>query len=522
MNIKKLTLPVEGMTCASCANRVEKTISKEEGVFSANVNISTEKATFSYDPAKTDLNEIARKVASFGYRLVLEEKDAVETEEKNRIARNKLIIAWIITAPAVVLMILKMAGVFHLHFWDYLEVLIALPVIFIIGGSVMKSAFLSAIRLAPGMDLLIGLGTFASFATGVMRIFGMNIANYALVGAMIMGFHLIGKYLETSAKGKASKAIRELLKLGAKKANIIVDGVEREVSVGELSIGDIMIIRPGEKIPTDGIIVDGVSAVDESMATGESIPVERGVGDEVIGATINQAGMIKARVTKVGSDTFLSQMARLVEEAQGSKVPIQEFADRVTGIFVPAILVISVSVFLFWLIFPQAGRGILEWGARFIPWIDLGLNPLSQAIYASVATLVIACPCALGLATPTALMVGSGLGAKNGILIRNGEAIQTMKSVDTILFDKTGTITKGKPEVTNIFTDMERNVFLKLSASVEYNSEHPLAKAVVDFAESEGINEFIDIKNFKAIPGKGVFAEIDGDKYYALNPKFLN
>ncbi len=325
-----------------------------------------------------------------------------------------------------------------------------------------------------------------------------------------MAFHLTGRYVEETAKGRASQAIRKLLELGAKTARIERDGVEVEIPIDEVQVGDLMVVRPGEKIPTDGVVVSGESAVDESMATGESMPVNKRPGDEVIGATVNQEGLLKVEATRIGKDTFLAQVIKLVDECQGSKVPIQEFADKVTGIFVPVVISIAVLTVLAWVALPNVMRPLVSAGT-FLPWVDPNLGVLTLAIVSMVAVLVIACPCALGLATPTALMVGSGMGAENGILIRTGEAIQTIKDVNIVVFDKTGTITKGKPEVTDIVptTDFSDRAVLAAAAAVERGSEHPLGRAIVEHAEANGL-ALSEPQNFEAVRGKGVSATVDG------------
>jgi Cu+-exporting ATPase len=360
------------------------------------------------------------------------------------------------------------------------------------------------------MDVLIMLGTLASFMTGPLSFF-TPLANYAGVSAMIMSFHLTGRYIETKAKGRASQAIRRLLELEAKTARILRDGKEVEVSIDEVEKGDVMIVRPGEKIPTDGTVEEGESGVDESMASGESMPVQKRRGDMVIGATINQRGLLKVKATKIGEETFLSQVIKMVEAAQGSKVPIQEFADKVTSYFVPIVLTLALVTFVMWLTFPEVVGSVGVWASQFLPWVDPTLGVVSLAVSATVATLVIACPCALGLATPTVLMVGSGMGAENGILIRRGEAIQTLKDVKVMVFDKTGTITKGQPEVTDTVPAegySEKEV-LKLAASVEKGSEHPLAEAIIKKAEAEGL-ELSKLERFEAVTGKGIKAKIKG------------
>ena len=335
-----------------------------------------------------------------------------------------------------------------------------------------------------------------------------------------MTLHLVGRFLEAKAKGKASQAIKKLLEMGAKKARVIVDGEEVDIPIEELSVDQVMIVRPGEKIPTDGIVVDGRSSVDESMATGESLPVERAVGDEVIGSTINKQGVLQVKATRVGKDTFLSQVIKMVEESQGSKVPIQEFADKVTGYFVPAVILIALSAFVSWMLFPGFFIPIVEFFS--FPWSNVGLPLFSLAVLATIAVLVISCPCALGLATPTAIMVGGGLGAENGILIRKGEAIQTIKNVKIIAFDKTGTITKGKPETTDIiaFGDNKEADVLLYGGSLEAASEHPLGAAIVEKAKAEGLTLY-KVDEFSSVTGMGVEGVVNGRKVLVGSSKLM-
>ncbi|MDH5532120.1 MAG: copper-translocating P-type ATPase, partial [Candidatus Bathyarchaeota archaeon] len=387
-------------------------------------------------------------------------------------------------------------------------VFLAVPPLFWAGKETLLSAAKAVSHGNANMDVLIALGTSMAFITGP-AVFFSPIMNYAGVAGMIMSFHLTGRYIEAKAKGRASQAIRKLLELEAKTARILVDGEEKEVPIDEVEVGDVMIIRPGEKIPTDGVVIEGQSAVDESMATGESMPVMKKVGDEVIGATVNQRGMLKVRATKIGQDTFLSQVIKLVEECQGSKVPIQEFADKITSYFVPTVLGLAAVAFVLWLVVPDTIKVMSLWAQPFLPWVDPNLGVVTLAIFALVATLVIACPCALGLATPTALMVGSGMGAENGVLIRHGEAIQTLKNVDTIVFDKTGTITKGRPEVTDIVPaeGHTKEEVLRLAASVEVGSEHPLGEAILRKAKEENL-ELYKAEEFEAVTGRGARAKI--------------
>ncbi|MFH2028099.1 MAG: heavy metal translocating P-type ATPase [Nanoarchaeota archaeon] len=508
---KKIILQINGMTCASCVKTVEKALRKAEGISEANINFATEKANITYNSDKTNKKEIIRIIEDSGYGANdLEDKKIDEDIKNLQIASKKMWFSWLFT---ILIMIIMIPGMFFGMMLlpgkleDIVFFLLAIPVVFIFGKDTLRSALKSVMHRSANMDVLIAMGTLAAFLTGI-AVFFMPIANYAGVSAMIMTFHLTGRYIETKAKGRASQAIKKLLQLGAKTAKIIEKGKEREIPIEDIKLGDMMVIRPGEKIPTDGIIVEGESNIDESMATGESIPIKKKKGDKVIGATINQKGFLKVKATKIGKDTFLSQVIKMVEEAQGTQVPIQVFADKVTSIFVPIVMIIALITFSVWLIFPVFFKSILVWAVNFLPWIEPDLGIFSLALFATIAVLVIACPCALGLATPTALMVGSGIGAENGILIKNGAAIQIMKSAKVIVFDKTGTITKGKPEVTDIMTDkFKEDELLQLAASVENYSEHPLAMAIVEKAKRKKIN-LLKAFGFGSITGKGVKAKV--------------
>ena len=524
----RTALSIKGMHCASCALTVEKALGKQEGVKRASVNFASETATVEYDGALVTQADLISTVEKVGYGAQsLEWKERIEEDEegkKVRSSRRRMVFAWIFTAPIVAWMILEM---FFGITWPSMAVftigitLLAVPVVFWQGWQTIRSAFRAAFHLRANMDVLITMGTTVSFLTGPVSLF-TALPNYAGISAMIMAFHLTGRFIETAAKGRASQAIRKLIQLGAKTARLLVDGEEREVLIEEVKVNDLLIVRPGEKIPTDGVIVEGKGWVDESMATGESMPVEKTSGLEVIGATVNQEGLLTVQATRVGKDTFLAQVIRLVEECQGSKVPIQVIADRITAYFVPVILAVATVTFLSWLLFPGVFKPITEWASTFIPWVDPTLGPLTLALLAGVSVLVIACPCALGLATPTALMVGSGIGAEHGVLIRNGEAIQTLKDVSIIVFDKTGTVTKGKPEVTDIVPsgDFDELRLLSVAASLESGSEHPLGKAVYENAKARGAL-IRKMYAFKAERGKGVQAELKGETVYAGSKNYL-
>ena len=518
--LQRMTLRINGMTCASCAQTIENALRKQKGIKEATVNLATEKATVIYNSNELTYQEIKNVIEDAGYEVLGKEDQRAKFEEEEArelqafsTARRRVLIAWALTIPIMVWMIPEMilgiswpnSIIFNLGM-----IALAAPVLFYPGWTTYKSAAKAVTHLTANMDVLIMLGTLASFLTGPPSFF-TPLANYAGVAAMIMSFHLTGRYIEAKAKGRASQAIRRLLELEAKTATILREGKEVEIPIDEVVVDDVMVVRPGEKIPTDGVVIEGESGVDESMATGESMPVQKRIGDQVIGATINQRGLLKVRATKIGKDTFLSQVIKMVEEAQGSKVPIQEFADRVTSYFVPTVLILASLTVVLWLAFPEAIGSVGVWASQFLPWVDPTLSVVSMAVFATVATLVIACPCALGLATPTVLMVGSGIGAENGVLIRRGEAIQTLKDIDVIVFDKTGTITKGQPEVTDIIPvkGIQEREILRLAASVEKGSEHPLAEAIIRRAEEEG-RELAKMEKFEAITGRGIKGEIEG------------
>ena len=521
---EKVTMKVNGMSCSSCANKIEKALRDIEGVIEANVNFATEKTTIQYNPERVRLSEIKIKLNSLGYELILEEESSSDMDEdeirmeksRKTMLQSILFTSIIMGAMMINMFVTPVPGYF------LITVLAGIPIIFGTGWHVHTASWKAIKNKSPNMDVLVSLGSLPPYLIGLLG-FYFPIQTFIEMATTIMTFHIIGKYLEVRAKGRASQAIKKLVQMGAKTAKIIVHGEEIEIPVKDLHVGDIMIIRPGEKIPTDGVVIDGSSLIDESMATGESMPVKREVGHQVIGATLNKQGLLKVEVTKIGKDTFLSQVIKLVEECQGSKVPIQEFADRITGYFVPIIILVTLGTFASFNIFPEFHYNIISWGASFLPWVNPNLTPLTLAFVTSTAVLVIACPCALGLGTPTALMVGSGIGAEKGILIRNGEAIQTFKDVSVIAFDKTGTITKGRPEVTDFIVNkgLEENTVLYYAATIEKGSEHPLAHAIVEAAEKNKIS-LGEVREFNAIVGMGVIGYIDGNKILVGNRKLMS
>ncbi len=520
----RVDIPVEGMTCVSCSQAVKRSLEKLDGVINANVNLTTDKATVNYIPGKVHKGDMVRAVKQAGYDVPniwlkgeTEEKDKVQRDqERIQSSKHRAMVTWIFIIPMLALMIPHMflgITVGGMIFYNTILVVLAIPILFYTGKETYVSGVKSFINLTPNMDALIMLGTLAAFSTGLISVsyqfgYGPNILNYGGVAGMIMAFHLIGRYIEDKATGRASEAIKKLMTLEAKTARILRDGEEREVSVDSIEIGDMMLVRPGGKIPTDGVVMGGDSYVDESVATGESMPVHKKKGDDVIGATINEQGTLKVKATKIGKDTFLSQVINMVEEAQGSRVPIQAYADKVTSYFVPAIIAIAISAFVLWMVLPAEFLSIVVWAEPYLPWVNPELTVLSLAIYAAVATLVIACPCALGLATPTALMVGSGKGAENGVLIRRGEAIQLMKDIDTIVLDKTGTITKGEPGMTDVIGGES---MLAYAASAETRSEHALGEAMVKEAKRRGIT-LKEPDDFRSVTGKGISAKVENKK----------
>jgi len=537
---KKITLKIEGMHCAGCVASVEKALSRINGVDNASVNLATETAQVTYDPNLASFDYFVTAVEHVGYEVAPEEEGKIQAEtesqtdkeqRKIKAACHKIWWAWSVTIPIIVWMIPEMfLGYLFLGKtgYDFGMITLSSIAIFYPGWETIKSAWKSAKHLAPNMDVLIAMGTLASLATGFVSLlhqFGLGppFHSFAGIAGMIMAIHLTGRYVETKAKGRASQAIKKLLTLEAKEVTIIDRNDEEEkIPIRDLKKGDIMVVRPGEKIPTDGVVVSGNSTVDESLATGESMPVEKSEGEKVIGATINKNGLLRIRARKVGKETFLRQVIKMVEEAQGSKVPIQEFADRVTGVFVPIIIGTAVLTLAAWLIFPSFFGHIAEWASHLIPWVNPQMGAVALAFFAAIAVLVIACPCALGLATPTALMVGSGKGAENGVLIRKGTAIQMMKDITTIILDKTGTITEGKPGVTDVISinDSSEKEMIRLAAGAESGSEHPLGQAIVDYAKSLN-RQPINPEDFQALSGRGIRAKVEGKEILVGTRKLM-
>ncbi len=505
-----IELKISGMHCAGCVGSVEGALRKVDGVEEAIVNLTLEKATIS---GSVDSEDLLSAVEKTGYGAELLKSEAfldlqVKIDEKVETAFSQMTAAWGFTIPTMIWMGIHMISGKTWLSMEGMELgifILSALVCFIPGRLTLMSAWKSAIHLSPNMDVLIALGSLAALSTGIIKSY-IEIHSFAGVAGMIMSFHLTGRYIETKARGRSSEAIQKLMSLGAKQATVLnMENNEVQINVQSLIVGQIVIVRAGETVPTDGIIKEGCATIDESIVTGESVPVTKNIGDNVIGGTICADSTIKVEVTKIGSETFLAKVIHMVEYAQTTKVPIQVFADRIVAIFVPVILGLAISTFFVWNFFPTQMKQLAQIFSDFFPWINLDLSPMGMAIYAAIAVLVIACPCALGLATPTALMVGTGLGAENGILIRDGVAIQKLNEVNLILFDKTGTLTSGKPNVKKVhqISNIMENDLIRMAASLEKESTHPLANAIVKLAEENEL-ELDPISEIEVMSGKGI------------------
>ncbi len=489
--MKKITIPISGMHCVSCAQNIETNLRRLKGVSSANVNFATENAMVEFNEKIVSEEKIHRTIENLGYKAIKVYEE--ETKDREKEARDKevrgikisFIISLIFSIPVFILSFPEIFNIMVLN-QNVILLLLAAPVQFIVGYRFYKGTFFALKARSANMDTLVAVGTSAAYFYSVLVTLVPNFGNYVYfdTSAVLITFITFGKWLEAITKGKASESIKKLIGLQPKTATVIRNGEELQIPIKNVVVGDVIIVKPGQKIPVDGIVVNGSSSIDESMVTGESIPIEKKKGDKVIGATMNKHGSFKFKATKIGKDMVLSQIIKLVEDAQGSKAPIQRLADKVSSYFVPAVIIIAIASFLFWLVS----------GQNFI---------FSLSIFISV--LIIACPCALGLATPTAIMVGTGKGAENGILIKSAEALENAHKITTVVFDKTGTLTKGKPEVTDIISfGTSSNEVLKYATIAEKGSEHPLAEAIINKARGMKIP---DAKSFKAIPGYGILAK---------------
>jgi Cu+-exporting ATPase len=516
--MKQAQFQITGMTCAACANRIEKGLSRLPGVASANVNLAMETARVEYSPATVTVEDMIRKVEQLGYQAFpKEQREDAKDRRQREIKRQtrRFVISAVLSFP----LLWAMAG--HFSFTSFIwvpswfmnpwvQLALATPVQFVIGGPFYVGAWKALRNRSANMDVLVALGTSAAYLYSLFLTLEWASADmrhhapalYYETSAILITLIVLGKLFEALAKGRTSEAIKTLMGLRAKTALVIRDGEEIRIPADEVAAGDIVLVRPGEKIPVDGEVVEGSSSVDESMLTGESIPVEKRAGDPVIGATVNKHGMLKVRATKVGKDTALAQIIRVVEEAQGSKAPIQRVADAISGVFVPIVVGIALLTFLIWFFWADAGN-------------------FAGALRKAIAVLVIACPCALGLATPTSIMAGSGRAAELGILFKGGEHLELTHRIDTVVLDKTGTVTKGKPELTDVIAVMpDETEFLRLVGAAEKPSEHPLAEAIAAGIAARGI-ELPAAEAFEAIPGHGIRAVVEGQEVLAGNRRLL-
>ncbi|MCZ9961709.1 heavy metal translocating P-type ATPase [Brachyspira hyodysenteriae] len=514
----KMTLKIGGMHCAACSRAVERALKKTEGIEDANVNIATEKAVFNYDDKKLKYDDIVNVVVKAGYQVLGKEEDpAVVKTREIKDQKIRLIVSAIFSIPLFYISMAPMVSfikfpipsflVHHINpqVFSIVAIFLCVPVM-ISGYKFYTLGFPALFRGSPNMDSLVAIGTTAAFTysiySTVLAFMGLNPHGenlYYESAAVIITLVQFGKYLEARSKGKTGEAIKKLMGLQPKTATIIKDGEEKEIKIADVKVDDIVLVRPGEKIPVDGVIIEGYSSVDESMLTGESIPVEKSVGDKVVGASINKTGSFKFKAQKVGADTALAQIIKLVEDAQGSKAPIAHIADVVSSYFVPAVITIALISGIIWFI---------------------ALHNFVFSLTVFVSVLVIACPCALGLATPTAIMVGTGKGAELGILFKNAEALEVSEKINAVMFDKTGTLTEGKPYVTDIISD-DKDKLLLIAASAENGSEHPLGEAIVREAKEKNI-KLLNIENFKAIAGFGIEVFIDNKKVLMGNDKLMN
>ncbi len=507
---QKTEFDIEGMTCAACSSRIEKVLNKQPGVKQATVNLAAESAVVEYNPNTLEIPDIIGRIKKLGYEANEKSNtgDASENQKEKQIKemKFKLVLSALLSLPLLVTMLDHLLGVSlpALFMNPWFQFALATPIQFYVGRQFYTGAYRSLRSGGANMDVLVALGTSAAYFYSLYEAF-LTIGNpgymphlYFETSAIIITLILFGKYLELTAKSRTKTAISKLLNLQAKQARVIRNGEEQMVAVEEVRSGDHLIVKPGEKIPVDGIIVKGRTSVDESMITGESIPIEKNMNADVIGSTMNKNGTVEMKATKVGKDTALASIIKAVEDAQGSKAPIQRLADVISGYFVPIVVIIAVLTFIVWITLVSPGN-------------------FEPALVAAIAVLVIACPCALGLATPTSIMVGTGKSAENGILFKGGEHLEQTHKLNTIVFDKTGTITKGKPEVTNFTGD---DVTLQFLASAEKGSEHPLAEAIVAYATEKGV-DMLDTDDFTAIPGHGIKAAISGKEVLVGTRKLM-
>jgi Cu+-exporting ATPase len=507
----KRSFHVSGMTCATCSRIVEKSLSKVDGVSFAAVNLATETAfvVLERDIPQKDLEEA---VSSSGYSVSYEKPEDAE-KRRYKESRRNVVLSWAITGPLMILMIFHMTG-FHIPGFLPLEIAGGLAVVFGAGFRSVKGAWIALSHMHANMDVLVVSGSLAALVTTVLALAGVDIASFGAIGSMIMALHLTGRFIESWLRDRASREIKSLLSIQSEEARVVKDDGEIMVPIEAVKPGFTVLVRPGERIPVDGRVSDGSAAVDESMITGESIPVEKKKDDEVTGGSMNLTGVLRVEVSGVGENSFLSSMIALIQEAQGAKIPIQAFADRVTNYFVPVVAFLALSSGLFWYFGLESFGGFLDWAGNYLPWVSGERSPLSTGFFAFVTTMVIACPCALGLATPMALITGTGAASREGIVIRNAEAIQTASDIGVVIMDKTGTLTYGKPEV--VEHDLDQDV-LDAVVSMEKSSNHPLANAISRMGEGNA-----KVEDLKESAGSGVTGTVNGVEYFVGKPADLD
>jgi Cu2+-exporting ATPase len=513
VSVVKEIYPVEGMSCASCALSIQTILAAQEGIKSAVVNLAMEQVLVEYEPQLIDPARMAKVVDSIGYKLITDKSVSTSDQEKSRNRRLERLKFNTLMSVGFSIPVFLISMVFHqIPYANWIMLILAVPVLTIFGREFFVIAWKRAIHLSSNMDTLVAMGTGTAFLYSTfntifpefLRSRGFEPHTYFEASVVIISFILMGRYFEERAKHRTSGAIRKLMGLGVKTARVIRNGIEKEMLISKIIVGDTLVIRPGEKIPTDGKVTEGNSFIDESMITGESVPVQKNPGDFVIGATINQTGSLKISAERIGSETMLAQIVKLVQEAQGSRAPVQKLVDKIAAIFVPVVIGVAILTFIIWSI-----------------WHPASGSPI--ALICAIAVLVIACPCALGLATPTALMVGLGKAAEHGILIRDAESLETACNIDTIVLDKTGTITVGKPSVTEIIWDEnnpDQDSVVDAIVSIESRSEHPFAAALVGHLKKPGFIP-LEIVGFESTTGKGVSAFISGDVYHIGSKSYI-
>ena len=510
---KKFSFSVQGMVCAMCVKNVENAIKKLNGVKYVSVNLATQRA-FVIANDNISFEDIKKAIEKAGYKATMDAPTEDLIEKQFQEAKRNMNLSLYVTIPLMLLMIMHMSGI-HIPYFTVIELIASTIVIFVTGRKMLRNAWVALIHSHTNMDTLLSIGAISAWITNILAIAGLDVLSFGTVAAMIITLNLIGRYIESRMKSNAAKEIRLLISLKATTANVLTNEAIVETPIDAVKLGEIIIIRQGEKIPLDGKIIEGKASINESMVTGEPLPVYKTVNDNVISGTIVENGIINVKVEKVGEETFINQMIKLVEEAQSSKVPIQALADKITRYFVPIVLILAILSFVFWFFNYELYLPFLHKAANIFPWIITGAGALSTAIFSFVATLVIACPCALGLATPMALVTSSGVAAKKGLIIKNGEAIQMAKDINVILFDKTGTITTGQLTVVDHNLDDE---VLNIIANIEENSIHPLAKAIVNYVIDKAKFKKITITDIEEISGQGIKGKFNNDIFKIGKP----